>query len=458
MKRLSVEQKQRNNEKRQRTLANSGERREYLETQWCTEKNEGLYGLACYGNYSTQKATWICSKSTCEHPHIWDATICDRMRGTECPYCSNKKVCPCDSLPVKHPEVVALWDYSQNGSTRPEDYGSTSTKKVYFWCKKSGCDHHRWRSKICRVVRNGCLFCNPGRGNEFVCPCTSIVTTHPELAKQWHPTKNKKLKPEQFRSTSCEYIWWKCLEHKTCDKHEWPTTINHRLVTGCPFCEHRRGRPCPCYNFATRAPPELLQEWHPDNKSATEYMPTSKEIVKWKCTKHEEHPSWTAKIGRRMSGVLNCPVCYETQSYGESKTRDALHKLVRTEFISHNRKTPPGMPLLKDKWKLRFDFILLPEPGKRERFCAVEFDGAQHFNKASNWFADATSHDRIKNLYAAKHKVHLLRIGYSVKHNFESVVSSFLDRVRVASPGETIIYLEGPEYTQEYRRRMFIET
>ena len=36
---------------------------------------------------------------------------------------------------------------------------------------------------------------------------TSLLETHPELAKQWHPIKNGELSPKDFVSGSGKKVW-----------------------------------------------------------------------------------------------------------------------------------------------------------------------------------------------------------------------------------------------------------
>ena len=58
---------------------------------------------------------------------------------------------------------------------------------------------------------------------------------YPDIAKQWHPTKNGDLKPENFTKGSEQKVWWKCPNG---EDHEWEVKINNRSIktSGCPFC------------------------------------------------------------------------------------------------------------------------------------------------------------------------------------------------------------------------------
>ena len=80
----------------------------------------------------------------------------------------------------------------------------------------------------------------------YNCPCCSgrrvclsncLAFKNPELAFQWHSTKNGNLTPWDVTFKSNQYAWWKC------DKgHEWPSTIDHRSDgNGCPECNNSKG-------------------------------------------------------------------------------------------------------------------------------------------------------------------------------------------------------------------------
>ena len=44
----------------------------------------------------------------------------------------------------------------------------------------------------------------------------SLSETHPELAKQWHPTKNGELTPNDVTPGSSKIVWWKCDKADDC--------------------------------------------------------------------------------------------------------------------------------------------------------------------------------------------------------------------------------------------------
>ena len=50
-----------------------------------------------------------------------------------------------------------------------------------------------------------------------------LLTTNPELAKEWNYEKNENLDPSTVKATSEKKVWWKCEKG-----HEWKTSINCR--------------------------------------------------------------------------------------------------------------------------------------------------------------------------------------------------------------------------------------
>lgn len=67
----------------------------------------------------------------------------------------------------------------------------------------------------------------------------SLSILNPELALEWHPTKNGSILPSMVMPNSSIQVWWKC---KTCG-HEWKTSVNHRANgTGCIVCYKNKNK------------------------------------------------------------------------------------------------------------------------------------------------------------------------------------------------------------------------
>ena len=62
-----------------------------------------------------------------------------------------------------------------------------------------------------------------------------LSITHPQLAAEWHPTKNGELRAENVTAGSSKKVWWRCVRG-----HEWQATIAHRTDgQGCRKCSGR---------------------------------------------------------------------------------------------------------------------------------------------------------------------------------------------------------------------------
>ena len=68
----------------------------------------------------------------------------------------------------------------------------------------------------------------------------SLVSVRPDIAMEWHPTKNGNLQPSMFSCGSNHKVWWVCPK---CT-YEYQSNISHRtnkkIPTGCPICGKER--------------------------------------------------------------------------------------------------------------------------------------------------------------------------------------------------------------------------
>ena len=200
---------------------------EELMKEWDWEKNNEL-GLnpekITHG--SEKKAWWICNNG-----HRWNAMINSRNKGCKCPYCTNKKVLiGYNDLDTINPELAKQWHPTKNGSLTPKDVTNDYHNKVWWVCDKG----HDWNATIySRNKGRDCPHCNKSKVKDGV---NDLATINPEVAKQWHPTKNGDLTPKDVAAGSNEKAWW------ICDKgHEWKAAISSRSRgSGCPHCSKEK--------------------------------------------------------------------------------------------------------------------------------------------------------------------------------------------------------------------------
>ncbi len=54
----------------------------------------------------------------------------------------------------------------------------------------------------------------------------NFAALYPDIAKEWHPTKNGDLTPENCKPGSHRKVWWICKQD-----HEWEANLNNRRKT-----------------------------------------------------------------------------------------------------------------------------------------------------------------------------------------------------------------------------------
>ena len=130
-----------------------------------------------------------------------------------------------------------------------------------------------------------------------------LQTKYPDLAKEWHPTKNGSLTPENVTCGSRKKIWWIGL----CG-HEWQSAISSRVNgTGCPYCCNQKI--LAGYNDLATAYPQLAEEWDYEKNIVlpSEVSKASSKRVWWKC---KNGHSYEMTVGNRTKNNGNgCPYC-----------------------------------------------------------------------------------------------------------------------------------------------------
>ena len=86
------------------------------------------------------------------------------------------------------------WHESRNGTLRPEDVPAGSRDRVWWRCYEG--PDHEWQAQVrSRTIRGvGCPFCT----HRLVAPSEALATTHPDIAAQWHPTRNGVKTPADY--------------------------------------------------------------------------------------------------------------------------------------------------------------------------------------------------------------------------------------------------------------------
>ena len=269
--------------------------------EWNYEKNYPLRPTDVLGG-NKKKVYWTCPKG-----HVYDMPILDRTQGNGCPICSGKRVIKgINDLATTHPYLLEEWDYSKNNliGKYPDSITYGHTKSAYWKCKICG---YEWKASPNNRTngKTGCPCCT---GRVVVAGVNDLETKFPDIAKKWHPTKNKK-KPCEFTAFSNSDAWWVCDKEP---RHVFPARINH-VTKGeivCPICSNQKiivG-----VNDFQTTNPELMDEWNWEKNNALGILPTETTRgyggkVEWKC-KVCGH-TWSTTIASRTSQRTGCPKC-----------------------------------------------------------------------------------------------------------------------------------------------------
>ena len=135
-----------------------------------------------------------------------------------------------NSISNLYPHLVEEWDYEKNGDVKPNMVYAKSKIKVWWRCKLG----HSWQAVVhARSNGGGCPIC---AGKKVLAGFNDLATHFPNIAKEWHPTKNI-LQPTEVTAKSNKKVWWLCE-----NGHEWESKINNRTANkqGCPICYKER--------------------------------------------------------------------------------------------------------------------------------------------------------------------------------------------------------------------------
>ena len=359
---------------------------------------------------SHKKVWWICSKN-----HEYESIISKRTNNQNCPYCSNHKINNSNCLAATNPKLAKEWHPTKNGSLTPNNVTKRSSKKIWWICSKNPL--HIWQASCSNRKTTNCPYCN----NKKVWEGNCLATTNPEIIKEWHPTKNKNLTPNNIIGGHRK-IWRICSKNP---KHIWRSVCSSRKKgTGCPYCNNKKAWEGNCL-AATN--PEIAKEWHPtlnNNLTPNKIISGSNKKIWWMCSKNPKH-IWKTSCNHRKAGQ-GCPVCNESK--GE--------KIISNYLIYKNLKFK-RQKRFKSCYRykhhlLPFDFIVY----YNNKILLMEYQGKQHYlphNFGSKTISsieslkDIQHRDFIKRNWCIKNNIPLLEIPYTTeKENVPILIENFL--------------------------------
>ena len=249
---------------------------------------------------------------------------------------------PTHNLEIEYPEIAKQWHPTKNGEIKPENIAPKSGKNVWWKCSEG----HDWKAIVAQRTRtrSGCPKCWRLNHSNIMKKAMlrkrgSLSEHYPQIASEWHPTKNVDLTPNDVTHGSSQKVWWKCSEG-----HEWKAIIYTRKNTGCPICTRekqakkiRKNAIRKRGSFADNHP-ELLKEWYlTKNIISPHEIPSSiDDKVWWICPEGHEYD---ATPSNRIKGT-GCPYCSSNKvGYGNS-LESKRPQLARQWHPTKNVSTP----------------------------------------------------------------------------------------------------------------------
>ncbi len=136
-------------------------------------------------------------------------------------------------------------------------------------------------------------------------PNYNLYVLKPNLVKEWHPTKNATIKPQEVTPGSGKKIWWICNKG-----HEWEAVVYSRSRgSGCPYCSNSKSADDSSVAVSSS---EFKMEWHPSangNLTPANVTMGDPDKVWWICREGHE---WQATFKTRIKGN-GCPICDQRQ-------------------------------------------------------------------------------------------------------------------------------------------------
>lgn len=288
-----------------------------LALQFIAARNPGL-SVDRLSPASHEKVWWQCPVVP---EHQWPAIVRNRaLQNRGCPYCKSRWTSQEMSLADQFPDIAREWHPSKNAGLNPSDVTPGSSKRVWWRCARD--PEHEWDSVVHSRTKlrspNRCPYCSGFK----LSPDNCLAKCHPEIAAEWHPTKNGDLTAEQVKRASGKKVWWRC---SIDEAHEWEAVVKNRTVlkTGCPGCSAEG---------SSRRLQEYLLDSAVSNKSCYEVFSENLANLRSLAKAKISGPARTGHLYRRMIFAATV-TALETYLCDTFRKRISAEERLRTKYV-----------------------------------------------------------------------------------------------------------------------------
>lgn len=273
-------------------------------------------------NLRDSEARWW----TCARGHDFQASVVNRVHGGRgCSGCASL-------LAVHRPHVMAEWHPDRNPGVDPSALTLTDGGR-YWWRCAAG---HEWQDTVDGRVKwaGNCVTCavpvSPGPPPVG----RSLADLFPEVAEQWHPTRNQGAAPEEFNTWLRTVAWWQCAAG-----HEWASPITSRTQGwgACSICQPPRR-----WRATVAGCPGVLAFWDAKRNEGVDPAAVTVQDDRpraWVCDRGHE---WSASF-ESVYRSQRCPACYRIEVLGERSIAVGYPHLLAEWHPTRNGSADPAL-------------------------------------------------------------------------------------------------------------------
>lgn len=222
-------------------------------------------------------------------------------------------------------QMIRLWDWKRNAKA-PWEARCRSTENVWLVCPGCGRSFERTPKTFRKGMKGKkkqceCPYCS---GKTIIPGETDLCSTHPELVKEWHPTKNGDLRPEMFTAHSHRKVWWMDEEG-----NEIYASIRGRAKYGTPIAERREAH---LHGLLEDERPDLYAQARPEDNPGIDLESlggASRQEIVWA---GDCGHKWRAPVKSRTIMGSGCPYCSGQKPLVGFNTLSTLNPQVASEW------------------------------------------------------------------------------------------------------------------------------